>query len=234
VSALIFFLLGVPLALIADRLIARFDAAAARDDADVALESSEEAEQIEAKRLPWQNAPWSDRLRRSIVLFLPALTAVAGWRFDAVDAIAVSLIVAALLICTATDLLRYRVPNAITYPGTLLALLAALVLSPETADILNALLAAALAGLFFFIMALATRGGIGLGDVKLAMLIGAVLGLQASYIALLLGVVAAGAVIFVLVLLRLIGRRQAIPYAPFLALAAVGVLLTQGPVFVPI
>jgi prepilin signal peptidase PulO-like enzyme (type II secretory pathway) len=70
--------------------------------------------------------------------------------------------------------------------------------------------------------------------VKLATLIGAALGLRSAYTALFLGVVAGGGVILLLFALRFIGRRQAVPYAPFLALAAVFVLLTRGPVFAPL
>lgn len=239
-SILVFFILGIPLAFVADRLILRFDRpdeeeAAAPDAVEVEDGAAEAAPpRIEVKQLPWQAAPWSHRLRRGVVLLLPPLTAVAGWRFDPVDAIAVSLLMAGLLICTATDLLRYRVPNAITYPGTLLALSAALLLAPEWTDLLSAALAAALAGLVFLVMAIATRGGLGLGDVKLATLIGAALGLQSTYEALALGIIAGGVIILTLYVLRFIGRRQAVPYAPFLALAAVAVVLLQGPVFAPL
>jgi prepilin signal peptidase PulO-like enzyme (type II secretory pathway) len=218
----LFFLLGVALAIVADYLVRRFDRSYAEDEPD---------EESPAARLPWQGRPWSERLRRTLLFALPPLTAIAGARFDPADAVAVSLLVTALLICTATDLLRYRVPNAVTYPGIALALLAAVVLGPETAGAVDAVAAAALSGGIFLIMALVSRGGIGLGDVKLATLIGAALGLKSAYAALFLGVLVAGAVILLLLLTRLVSRRQAVPYAPFLALAAVVLLLTRGPVF---
>ena len=41
-------------------------------------------------------------------------------------------------------------------------------------------------------------------------------------------------IIVALFLLRFVSRQQAVPYAPFLALAAVAVMLTQGPVFAPL
>jgi len=230
----LFFLLGIALALISDRLIVRFNASF-DTEVEADAEDGDEPAEHERKQLPWQVAPWSDRLRRGVVLLLPPLTAVAGWRFDRpVDAIAVSLLVAGLLICTATDLLRYRVPNAITYPGTLLTLFAVFLLAPELNDLLSATLAAVFAGLVFLLMAILTRGGLGLGDVKLAILIGAALGLQSTYQALAIGVVAGGVIIALLFVLRFVGRKQAVPYAPFLALSAVAFLLTQGPVFAPL
>jgi prepilin signal peptidase PulO-like enzyme (type II secretory pathway) len=248
VNVLLFFLLGVALAFACDRLILRFqriyEHAEDEDEASelsaaAVLDQDEEpppaSHRIEVKQLPWQVEPWASYLRRGVVLFLPPLTTVAGWRFDrAIDALAVSLLVAGLLVCTATDLLRYRVPNAVTYPGTALALLAALFLAPSSTDLLSAFVAAVLAGLIFLVMAVVTRGGLGLGDVKLSVLIGAALGLQATYQALALGVLAGGVIMLALWAMRFIGRKQAIPYAPFLALAAVLVLLTQGPVFAPL
>lgn len=230
-DVLLYLLIGVALAVVADRLIARFDRGALL--ASAAEEDDVEA-RVESKQLPWQVQPWSDRLRRGVVLLLIPLTIAAGLRFELIDAIAVSLLVTALLICTATDLLRYRVPNAITYPGTLLTLVAVYLLSSSVADLLSAVVAAVLAAAVFLLMAILTRGGLGLGDVKLAMLIGAALGLQSTYQALALGVVSGGVVILALFLLRFIGRRQAVPYAPFLALGAVVMMFLQGPVFAPI
>src|SRR3954471_808372 len=173
----LFFLLGLPVAFIAERLMARFT---------VAEDDVEEDGSGAAKRLPWQRGDWPARVRIAVAATIPPLMAVTAARFDLAQALAVSALVMALLICTATDLLRYRVPNAITYPGTLLALAAALVM--PGAEFESALLAFVLAGITFLAIALATNGGFGLGDVKLAALIGAALGLQASYQALFLGI----------------------------------------------
>ena len=213
------------MALVADRLIQRFNQSY---DEEPAVEDEERR----SKRLPWQTKPWPDHLRRAVVVFLPILAAVAGARFDPIQAAAVTLFLAALLICTATDLLSYRVPNAITYPGTVLAILAALVM-PDAA-VVDAGIAALAGGGIFLFMTFATRGGLGLGDVKLAVLIGAALGPQAGYEAMVLGVIAGGVIILGLFVSGLVGRRQAIPYAPFLSLAAVAVVLVEGAAFAPL
>jgi prepilin signal peptidase PulO-like enzyme (type II secretory pathway) len=220
-EALAFFLAGLPLVLVANRMV-------------VQLTTFEEdpADRQDRRRLPWQHGVWPARVRWGVLALLPPAMAVAGARFDLLQAAGVSLLVAALLICTATDLLRYRVPNIITYPGTVLALAAA-VLMPE-GDIRDAVLAAILGGALFLVLALVTRGGIGLGDVKLAMLIGAALGLPIGYQALLYGVVAAAVVMAVLLLVGVVTRKQAIPYAPFLSLAAIAVTLLQGTAFAPL
>ena len=134
-AALLFFVLGLPAAVFAERLMRRFT----RLDDEVAEDGSSAA-----KRLPWQRDAWPARVRFFVAACIPPLMALAGWRFDPVQAVAVSALIVALLICTATDLLRYRVPNAVTYPGILLALAAAVVM--PGADPLNALLAALAGG----------------------------------------------------------------------------------------
>jgi len=222
-TSALFFLLGLPVAFIAERLMARFT---------VAEDHVEDDGSSAAKRLAWQRDAWPARVRIAVAATMPPLMALTASRFDPAQALAVSALVVALLICTATDLLRYRVPNAITYPGTLLALAAALVM--PGADFQSALLAFVAAGAGFLALALATNGGFGLGDVKLAALIGAALGLQASYQALFLGIVGGGLILLALFAIGAVGRKQAVPYAPFLALAAVAVVLTQGAAFAPL
>ncbi len=98
----------------------------------------------------------------------------------------------------------------------------------------DALLAAAAGGAIFFIIALVSRGGLGLGDVKLAILIGAALGPQAGYEAMLLGVSAGGVILLLLLVSGFVDRRQAVPYAPFLALAAAAIVLLRGASFAPL
>jgi prepilin signal peptidase PulO-like enzyme (type II secretory pathway) len=224
----VFFLLGLPVAYFANRAVLRLTEHFGADEDEV--EADEQA--LAARPLPWQDGPWPARVRIGVVALIPLLMAVAGSRFEPVQAVAVSLLVLALLVCTATDLLRFRVPNAVTYPGIVLAILATLLL-PD-AEPLSALIAALLGGGGFLVMSIVTRGGLGLGDVKLAALIGAALGLPAAYQALALGIIAGGVVILVLFLAGVVGRRQAVPYAPFLALAAVAVVLMRGAAFAPL
>lgn len=226
-----FFLAGLPAALLLERTIARLVDGYARE-AEAELEEREETPKLDVRRLPWQVEPWRARTRVLVVLAAPFLMALAAWRFEVPEALAVSALVLAMLLCTGTDLIEYRVPNVVTYPGTLLALGAALVF-PQ-GDVLNAALAGLAGGLMFLVLAILTRGGIGLGDVKLAVLIGAALGFPGGYHALVIGVMAGGFVILALFLTGVVSRKQAVPYAPFLALAAVGVVLTQGAVFAPL
>jgi prepilin signal peptidase PulO-like enzyme (type II secretory pathway) len=224
-AALVFFVLGLPLAFIANRVVVHLtDFEETADD--------DEHEAAPSKQLPWHRGLWPQRVRWSVLALLPACMAIAATRFDVVQAAIVSLLIAALLVCTATDLLRFRVPNVITYPAIILALTASVVM-PD-ADLAGAIGAALLIGSLFFVMALVTGGGMGIGDAKLVTLIGAMLGLPAAGQALVIGVLSAGLVILPFFLLGRMGRRDPLPYAPFLALAAVAVGLAQGTAFAPL
>lgn len=129
-----------------------------------------------------------------------------------------------LLLLAAVDLRDRRVPNVIVFP----ALLAAIVVGPAGAA---AAVAGAVAGLAVF-GGLAWLGGrrypappLGMGDVKLAMLLGAIVGWPNVGAALLLGMVLAGLAALALLAGRVVDRQATMPYGSFLALAGVVVLL---------
>jgi prepilin signal peptidase PulO-like enzyme (type II secretory pathway) len=124
---------------------------------------------------------------------------------------------AALVVVTATDLTHRIVPNRVVLPGfaVVLALMTVAEPSPQWA------LGAAGASGFLFAAALAYPSGMGMGDVKLALLMGAALGRTVS-VALLIAMFAA--LVPAVVLLARHGstaRKMAIPFAPFLALGSV-------------
>ena len=122
-----------------------------------------------------------------------------------------------LVAISAIDLRHRIVPNRIVLPATAVTLPVQTLLhpSPEWA------LAALGASLFLFLAVLAYPAGMGMGDVKLALFMGAVLG-KAVAVALMLGMIAAllpG--IYLLVRHGSKARKMAIPFAPFLAFGAV-------------
>jgi leader peptidase (prepilin peptidase)/N-methyltransferase len=124
---------------------------------------------------------------------------------------AAAVFVAALVAIAVVDLRERRVPNRIVLPAAavVLALRTAADPSPQWA-------LAALGGFAFLLVpALVYPAGLGMGDVKLMLLLGAMLG-WTVVTALLVGLLAAAVPSLVLVLR---GRRQAtLPLAPFLAL----------------
>ncbi|MGB2952047.1 MAG: prepilin peptidase [Gaiellaceae bacterium] len=131
---------------------------------------------------------------------------------------------AVLVAVSAIDLTHRIVPNKIVLPATAVVLVAqtALKPSPEWA------VAAIGASGFLFLAALAYPAGMGMGDVKLALLMGAVLGKTVA-VALMAGMVFA-LVPSLLLLARHGGaaRKMGIPFAPFLALGSVLALFEGG------
>lgn len=165
--------------------------------------------------------------RAALVLVTALLIGAVGIRYnDPTQAVIVATYAAVLLACTVTDLISFRIPNAITYPAIALALAAA-ALMPQ-GDLGTAAAGGAAAGGFMLAAAIISRGGIGLGDVKLAAFIGLALGINLVYPALFIMAMLGGLGAVALLLLRLRGRNDPIPYAPVLAAAALAVLLWRG------
>ena len=126
--------------------------------------------------------------------------------------------VTTLVVLSAIDLAQRRLPNRIVLPATALVLLAQLVVNPQRA--LECAVAACGAACFLALPILVKPGGMGMGDVKLALLLGAGLG-AAVVPALLLGLVVAGLFSLVLVARSGLGaRKQFIAFGPFLAFGA--------------
>ena len=128
-----------------------------------------------------------------------------------------SFFVVVLVTLTAADL-RYRlVPNRIVIPAAVIVLLARTAIDPSPEWLLSALAASG----FLLLAALAYPKGLGMGDVKLALLLGAMLGVEVS-VGLMVGFLAALVPsISLLVRHGSRARKMAIPFVPFLAFGAV-------------
>jgi leader peptidase (prepilin peptidase) / N-methyltransferase len=142
--------------------------------------------------------------------------------------IALSVTFVLLLVPAALIDLEHRViPNPLTAAGAVLALVLGTTLDPSGEP--ARLLAGALAGGFLLVAALAYPGGMGMGDVKLAGVMGLFLGgavAPAILIALLAGVLVGAVVIARRGVHE--GRKTAVPFGPFLALGgAVAVFAGQ-------
>jgi leader peptidase (prepilin peptidase)/N-methyltransferase len=123
-----------------------------------------------------------------------------------------------VLVLAAIDLEHRIIPNRIVIPATAVMLAAQIALNPGHAlEYIGAALGAAL---FFLVPLLIYPSGLGMGDVKLALFLGAGLG-WAVVPALVLGLLAIF-VAAVVVLARggLAARKTALPFAPFLAFGA--------------
>ncbi|HWC85695.1 MAG TPA: prepilin peptidase [Solirubrobacteraceae bacterium] len=119
------------------------------------------------------------------------------------------------------------IPNKIMLPAAIAALLIGLVTRPS--GVPEQLIAGAAAGAFFLLFAVAYPRGMGMGDVKLAAVLGLYLGRSVA-VALIVGVFV-GAVVGSVIMARLgvaKGRKTAVPFGPFLAFGGIVGLLV-GP-----
>jgi leader peptidase (prepilin peptidase)/N-methyltransferase len=146
--------------------------------------------------------------------------AVVASQDDAVRVVLGLLLVTALVPITLIDLDRRIIPNVITGPAALAALVAIAAL--DTDFLLDAVIAAAAGGGFFLVAAILYPRGMGMGDVKLAGMLGLYLGravAPAILIALIAGVLVGAAIIARKGAVE--GRKTAVPFGPFLALGGV-------------
>jgi leader peptidase (prepilin peptidase)/N-methyltransferase len=84
--------------------------------------------------------------------------------------------------------------------------------------ILSGIIAGAIGFAFFFLVFLINPRGMGMGDIKLAGLIGLVTGFPMVIVALMIGIVVGGVVAVVLLSFKIMGRKDVIPYGTFLAI----------------
>ena len=146
-----------------------------------------------------------------------------------------------LLILLVTDIEQMLIPNVVTYPGFIMVLLISLAIMlinvkphwffafPAFMLTYNYLINIILGGLAGFILLLLvviiSRGGMAFGDVKLAALIGMMTGFPIVLVALFIGVIGGGLVAGILLLTRRRGRKDPMPFGPFLCLGGIAALL---------
>ena len=155
-----------------------------------------------------------------------AVAVLARYGFTGAGAVA-AFACATLVVLSVIDVESRRLPNGIVLPAAGIVLLTHVAVAPDRwAAWVGAALGAA--G-FLLVFALAWPAGLGMGDVKLALLLGAALG-GAILPALLLGTLAgAAAAVALLVRHGSRARRMTIPFGPFLAFGAVATMLLLAP-----
>lgn len=128
--------------------------------------------------------------------------------------------VAALVAITLIDLEHQIIPDRIVAPLALAAIVLTAVFQPHL--LVEHLIAGAAAGGLLFVAVMAYPAGMGMGDVKLAAVMGVVLGravAPAMFIALVTGTVVGMGVIARKGVRE--GRKTRVPFGPFLALGSV-------------
>jgi leader peptidase (prepilin peptidase)/N-methyltransferase len=142
---------------------------------------------------------------------------------DAGDVALGLVFVTMLATVTLTDLERRVIPNAVLIAGVVAGVAIAVPTDPD--GIAERAIAAAAAGGFLLVVALAWSGGMGMGDVKLGAVMGLYLGRAVA--PALVAAFASGAFVGIVLLLRYgaDARKRAVPFGPFLSLGGVVGLL---------
>jgi leader peptidase (prepilin peptidase)/N-methyltransferase len=171
-------------------------------------------------------------VKRAAPVIAPGVAAVlVGLTFVAVHPVANAALYAVvqvlLVAVAAVDLATRRIPNL------LVAALAAIALVSRAVAERSVLLESVVVGLAVFgvtlLFAYLARGGLGMGDVKLAGALGLVLG-KVVFLALVVGTLGgAAAAIAILIRRGAAGRRATLAYGPYLALGAVLAVLLFDP-----
>jgi leader peptidase (prepilin peptidase)/N-methyltransferase len=162
----------------------------------------------------------------AVELTTAVLVAACFWKFGlSADAVIASFFCATLVVLSATDLDRRIIPNKIVLPAAGIVLVANTAVHPSFEWLAGAFGGA----MFLFLAALAYPRGMGMGDVKLALLLGAAVGRYVP-IALFVGMFAALAPSAVLFARHgVAARKMAIPFGPFLAFGGVVALFFGKP-----
>ncbi len=169
--------------------------------------------------------------RIAVVLATAGIFALLGRQYQGEDwhLAIVAFYASVLIICTATDILAYRVPNAVTYPAIVGTLIIGM-LVPGT-NRLDVAAGGLIFGGLLFVPSILTGGAMGMGDVKLAFFVGFALGLTFVVPAMLIMAMSGGLAAAILLVTKLRGKGDPIPYAPFIAGGALVALLIQGTAF---
>ena len=154
----------------------------------------------------------------AVELVTALLISACVWKFGLhPEALVAVVFGAALVAISAADLEHMIVPNVIVLPAAAVVLAAQSAIHPSFEWAISAFAFAA----FLLLVALVYPGGMGMGDVKLALLLGAMLG---RTVAVAFAVGALSALVPSIWLIARHGgkaRKMKIPFAPFLALGAV-------------
>lgn len=132
-------------------------------------------------------------------------------------------VVVLLFAASIIDIRERRIPDKLVLAGAAGGL--AFVLINPQIDLLNSLMGGVTAGVVLLLVYYITRGGIGLGDVKLFGCSGIYLGFENTVSAMLISAVLAGLFSLSLICINRDNKKREIPYAPFILAAVLAVII---------
>jgi len=121
------------------------------------------------------------------------------------------------------DIRKKRIPDKLVLAGTVAGL--AFVLIDPQREFLNSILGGVTAGLVLLLIHYITKGGLGLGDVKLFGCSGIFLGFESTVSAMLISAILSGLFSMVLICLNPDNKKREIPFAPFILAGVLAVII---------
>lgn len=129
------------------------------------------------------------------------------------------LFLSALLVAISfIDLEYFIIPNSLIIIGLVGGVI--LNIAAQDVELVSALIGILTTSGFLLLVALISRGGMGGGDIKLAAVTGLFLGWPLAPLGLFLGAFIGGIMAIFLLLLKIRGRKDPLPFGPFIALGA--------------
>jgi leader peptidase (prepilin peptidase) / N-methyltransferase len=187
---------------------------------------------------PWDNIPLLSYFllkgrcrfcREPIAARYPAVEFISGvlyvWLYFKFMSFAIyALMTSTLLVVALIDFDHKIIPNAITLPGIAIGLGLSLWALPITP--VASLLGLLVGGTLFYLIAVVSKGGMGGGDIKLIAMIGTFLGWQGALFTIFSGALLGSLVGVTLMLLGKKGRKDKVPFGPFLSCGAILFMLS--------
>jgi leader peptidase (prepilin peptidase)/N-methyltransferase len=151
------------------------------------------------------------------VEILTAVGFALSWRAfgPRAEFVTAAIVLSALIAITVIDLRHQIIPDLITLPGIVTGVVVNL--ASQRVPWLESILGIAVGGGLFFVIIVASRGGMGGGDMKLGAMLGAFLGWKVVLFSVFVAVLLGGVLAIGLLASGRRGRKDPIPFGPFLA-----------------
>ncbi|OHW62691.1 type 4 prepilin-like protein leader peptide-processing enzyme [Andreesenia angusta] len=163
-----------------------------------------------------------------VELLNPALYVLVYWKFGfSVEGLSYALLFSILVVISYIDYDHKIIPDGLNIAIALLWVLysGARFATGENLYFMDSALGFIIGGGFYLLVALITAGAMGGGDIKFMAVLGLFLGVKYSLLSIFLTFIIGGVVSVALIALKLKGRKDEIPFGPFIAGASALVML---------
>ena len=148
---------------------------------------------------------------------------VTGWSIQLISLLALATLTVPLVV---TDIKEHRLPNSLTSAGFIAGVGVSVISAIKESSygpLIHTLSVALLAGCAFLLLNLFSRGGMGMGDVKLAIMLGALIapfGWQVLAMGFIVAFILGGICGLILLVIKKANRKTLIPFGPYLLVGA--------------